>query len=257
MSKHEVGIRNMDVYLTLMQKGMEEKLFFVDKLPEDIDTFVDFGCADGTMLRALSQLMPGSRLVGFDNSPDMIARARENLPQAELYTDWDSMDVNPAASCLILSSVIHEVYSYSPPEEIERFWRRVFGSGFRCVVIRDMMIDPEDAQPVSLNDLPRVRDHGQYGSVLAAFEAVNGEVAAPRDMIHFLLKYQYADNWEREVRENYLPLPLPDFWAKIPADYETIFFDHATLPWLAHCVRRDYGFDVRMKTHMKVVLERR
>ncbi|MGA1049083.1 MAG: hypothetical protein ACO3UU_13830, partial [Minisyncoccia bacterium] len=41
---------------------------------------------------------------------------------------------------------------------------------------------------------------------LISFEKVWGSIFKDyRNFIHFLLKYRYTDNWEREVNENYLP----------------------------------------------------
>ena len=37
-----------------MAKGMEDKLFFLNELPKNYEyTFVDFGCADGTLINYL------------------------------------------------------------------------------------------------------------------------------------------------------------------------------------------------------------
>ena len=43
-------INNIDVYTAGMQKSLSDKLFFVDKV-DDISRIVDFGCADGSLLR--------------------------------------------------------------------------------------------------------------------------------------------------------------------------------------------------------------
>lgn len=45
-------INNIDVYTSGMQKSLADKLFFVDKV-DDIDTVIDFGCADGSLLREI------------------------------------------------------------------------------------------------------------------------------------------------------------------------------------------------------------
>lgn len=45
-------INNIDVYTSGMQKSLANKLFFVDKV-DDIDTVIDFGCADGSLLREI------------------------------------------------------------------------------------------------------------------------------------------------------------------------------------------------------------
>lgn len=41
-------------------------------------------------------------------------------------------------SLLVLSSVIHEIYSYA---DVNAFWREIAKCGFRAIAIRDMSYD--------------------------------------------------------------------------------------------------------------------
>ncbi len=254
-NKQEVGINNIDVYLDLMQKGMGDKLFFKDRLSSEVDTFVDFGCADGTMLRVLNALDSSKRLIGYDISERMIEIAKANAPGIEFFSNWEDIKIDFSNSCLILSSVIHEVYSYGTAEDVEMFWKRVFSSGFRYVVIRDMMFSELDEQPIDLCEKAKIADNDSYSEVLESFEKVNGEITSSKQLLHFLLKYQYFDNWEREVRENYLPTSLEELLTKIPDNYEQVYFSHETLPYIAACIKRDFNIALNMKTHVKIILE--
>ncbi len=255
--KTEVGIRNMEMYLELMKKGMYDKLFFFDKLFESVDTFVDFGCADGSMLRSLHFLSPSSRLIGYDISEQMIDIAKENMPEAEFYTDWSCIDLRGGEGCVTLSSVIHEVYCYSSAEDVEVFWERILKSGFKYIAIRDMMPTDTDENPLSDSDFQKVRKNKKYASVLASYEEVNGTITTPRQLLHYLMKYQYTDNWEREVRENYLPITAEELFALMPTEYECVYYCHETLPYLAHCVKRDFDISLKMKTHAKILFKRK
>ena len=40
-------IKNKEIYLTKMSKTFFDKAWFMSHIPEGIDTFIDFGCADG------------------------------------------------------------------------------------------------------------------------------------------------------------------------------------------------------------------
>ena len=68
----EIGIKfaNIDYYNKEMQKGMEDKLFFIERLPQNQNyMFVDFGCADGSMINALASIYkdnPHNCYVGYD-----------------------------------------------------------------------------------------------------------------------------------------------------------------------------------------------
>ena len=81
----EIGVNfnNLTFYNEQMRKSMEDKLFFLKQLPaEDNYVFVDFGCADGTMLNILSDMLESNPLkysyIGYDISDTMINLAKAN-----------------------------------------------------------------------------------------------------------------------------------------------------------------------------------
>ena len=101
-------IQNYDVYVSRMQKSMYDKMFFVDKIiDEHIDTVIDFGCADGELIAHLRSFMPECRFIGYDIDCEMLERAKEKAPFAEFYHKWSEIDVIPAKTLVILSSVLH------------------------------------------------------------------------------------------------------------------------------------------------------
>ena len=52
LQNSEEEINDLDIYNQRMAAGMADKLFFLDKVP-DVNTIVDFGCADGELLRLI------------------------------------------------------------------------------------------------------------------------------------------------------------------------------------------------------------
>ena len=127
----EIGKKfaSLDTYNENMAKGLEDKLFFLNQLPEPTLTnrylFVDFGCADGTLVNALYRIMGDKNwYVGYDISEQMIDLARTKMndsPDCVVFTsDWGDVMKSVAKfqewGCttkrvLILSSVIHEKHS--------------------------------------------------------------------------------------------------------------------------------------------------
>ena len=77
------------------------------------------------------------------------------------------------------------------------------------------------------------------------------------NLIHFLLKYRYTENWNREVHENYLPLSVEDIAGKIDAHYELIYFDHYILPFLANIVQVDFDITIKDYTHIKFIYQQK
>lgn len=258
MQLEENRIADLEVYLHRMQKSILDKLFFIDKVFEPFQYIVDFGCANGELIKALHAFFGEYGYVGYDLSEEMIAAARRNLPEASFYAEWDSIDVPFEKSLLNISSTVHEVYSYGTEEEIEVFWERVFKSGFRYVTIRDMMLSERERRPAAEGDLRLVKGTGNavFAEHLRDYEAVWGPIATQHDLVHFLLKYSYTQNWEREVRENYVALSLEKFLERVPADYRVTYFDHYTLPYTAWRVKKDFGIELKTPTHVKVILER-
>ncbi len=252
----EIGISDLDIYLTRMQRSILDKMFFIDKVFEPFDNIVDFGCANGELIKAMLPMFPDYRYTGYDISTEMIEAARKNVPEAEFYDCWDEIRAPFERSLLNISSTIHEVYSYGTEAEIEEFWSRVFGSGFRYVAIRDMMFSDAQDGPVNERQLAAVRESG-YSKWLADFEAVWGEVRTQRLLVHFLLKYKYTQNWDREVHENYFPISAEELVKRIPNSYRVVLRDTFTLPYTAWQIRKDFGFTLREHTHIKLILERK
>lgn len=52
------NISDKDVYLKRMRVGMYDKCWWVDKLYPEVDTVIDFGCADGSLWEAIKTFCP-------------------------------------------------------------------------------------------------------------------------------------------------------------------------------------------------------
>ena len=112
----EEEISDLEIYNKRMAAGMGDKLFFLNKI-DDVNTIVDFGCADGELLK----LIPDSwNKIGIDNNSQMIKSAKKNCPDATYYSSLSNVK-NAGSAVLNLSSVIHEIYSYLSEGEINKF----------------------------------------------------------------------------------------------------------------------------------------
>jgi predicted RNA methylase len=269
MAVGEKKIKNMESYNRAMSKSMIDKMFFMDKIDESVTTVFDYGCANGVLIGTLAGLFPDMTYVGYDLDEEMIRQAGERCAEYDnvfLFSSLESFhawarerDLDFKKTALNLSSLIHEVYSYGTPESIEEFWRFVTGSGFGYIVIRDMCLDCSANRPALKEDVIKVRS-GYDLNLIAQFEALHGSITDNRNLIHFLLKYRYTDNWEREVNENYLPVSVEDVMSRISgggAQYRLIYFDHYILPFLARSVKKDFDIVLKDYTHVKFIYELR
>ena len=282
----EIGVNfnNLTFYNEQMRKSMEDKLFFLKQLPaEDNYVFVDFGCADGTMLNILSDMLEHNKhkysYIGYDISDTMINLAKANFhgnadTDIHYFTDWEDVEkqlktyITPGTYyeqkkyVLILSSVIHEVYSYSNMKQILEFWHHVTNTNFDYIVVRDMCPTKDIDRPTdefmlhTLNNM--IRDHKPYNTLINDFEAIYGSIENNKNFMHFLLKYRYQINWEREVKENYFPIYVEDLLSAITGEekYRIMYMKRFIVPFIKQQIYNDFRVDVRDFTHIKAIFKK-
>lgn len=258
------NIINYDFYTSEMGKVMWDKLFFVPHI--DATYFVDYGCADGAMLEAMSSFV-GGEFCGYDNDLQMIERAKSrNLPRTMFTNDWDKVKFDIAfvreygggKSCLILSSIIHEIYTYLDEAGVREFWHRVFNSGFDYIVVRDMALSSFEQSAANAEKIRGRADPEQ----LKDFEEIWGSIDEYENAMHFLLKYRYKDNWQREVQENYFPIEVESVRDMKSIrqnifNYKEILFEHFSVPFIRKQIQNDFDMAVTQKTHYKLIWEKK
>ena len=256
----ESPIKNIQSYIGGMNLGLQDKLFFVDMV--DFDAIVDFGCADGSFLKLVSEINPKIKLFAYDIDPNMILKAKSKLGKGSIVTDnWDEIIKSLVyfnKPLLNLSSVIHEVYSYSKTSDVKNFWdNQVFGGDFKYITIRDMIPSTE----ISKSEISQFKDDVRKvkqkfdKNYINSFEEKWGSINSNyRTLIHFLLKYRFTDNWEREVSENYLPISIETLRKKIPNGYKIVYEDNFLLPFLKNEVKKDFNIDLIHPTHTKMII---
>ena len=258
MTFSPVSTSHFEKYARLMARGMVDKLFFADRL--DADIFVDFGCADGTLLQALQKIKPSARMIGYDLSEIATLRASRKV-QGDFFTNWDALEAHLAqfegkSIALIASSVIHEVYAYGGQPAGKTFWDRLNAGPFDHFVLRDMAIGKDDLTQGDPEIAQLVRTQAEPW-VLADFEQRWGSIENRRNLAHFLLKYRYTDNWERELDENYLPITREETLSQVQDQFHIDMASREVLPFLASQVAEDFSATFPCPTHFKLILSRK
>jgi SAM-dependent methyltransferase len=256
-----IPISDEDEYVRAMFMGAKEKTFFLKMIQPDV--IVDFGCADGQVLGLIEQMKPNVKLIGYDLSQEMLNKAKSIVSdKVTLTTDWSLVTQelkkykNPT---LLLSSVIHEVYSYGNTKVVKDFWnKQVFGGNFKFIAIRDM-IPPISMERVEkshyIEDIMKVKDNFEK-EYIDSFEQRWGPMENNyRTFIHFLLKYKYTKNWERENNENYVPISLETLHKKIPSNYSIKFEKSYLLDWLRDKVKEDFDVILDHPTHIQMLIQ--
>lgn len=278
------AIDNYTTYIEGMQKSLDDKLFWIPLLEnEKIDAVVDFGCADGALIdKAYHQLYlqhnENVKFIGVDNNEKMLDRALTNCPFMKAATNLGGVQVRENY-LLNLSSVIHEVYSYCTDEEIDDFWNHVLNDNYKYIAIRDMVVDrsvnlinPIVERTQSGIHCFRNEYWNKYYDNICKFDTKqwqnflihNGYDADDsnyevenKDVLHFLMKYRYIENWEREVRENYFPIYFEDLLNKIieNGNYEIVYARQYILPFVKEKVKEDFDIDLVDNTHCQILLK--
>ena len=86
----------------------------------------------------------------------------------------------------------------------------------------------------------------------------NPKITTSYHLYHFLLKYRYVENWDRELHENYLPLTLDGLMDIISnGNYEIVFKNLYTNQFISNQVENDFGIQMQNPTHVQLILKRK
>lgn len=245
-------MKDIAIYNERMRKSMMDKLFFFDKV--DAEIFVDFGCADGTMIRMMNDIFPEYTYIGFDNAEEMIRLAKLNLhdcPNCHFVSKWEdvislmqSFNMPEVKRCLVFSSVLHEI------EDKELVFDGLNFDQFDYIAIRDMMYEDSNSIKFSLSALyDKIPDN-----IKAHFGA---EIWHPWNMIQAVFKSYYKENIDTEISEDYFSFNQNHLLAlqykhKLTPVYEY----HYLLPYWRQTIKKDFGVDLQgVKTHIQVIYE--
>jgi len=251
------NIPSITSYNVEMRKSMIDKIVFMDKI--DAQVIVDFGCADGSTIAFMRAIFPEIIYVGYDISVPMLELAREKNPGVEFFSDWNILltylGTLAGNKAVLLNSLIHEVYSYGSPEDVDIFWKRIYDKNtFKYVVIRDMVVEESitrKSDPISVLCVKKSYDQQK----LREFETQWGSINENWALVHFLLKYRYTRNWEREVKENYFPISLEKLLGLIPRGWHPIDYKHYVLPFIRRQIQQDFDITLQDPTHLQLILE--
>lgn len=255
-----MDITNLDTYNARMSSSIEDKMWFWDKVKHTTDSIVDYGCADASLLLHINEEHPHQTLIGYDAFDDMLARAKEKTKNTSICFVENIFEPDMKDTCIVLSSVIHEIYSYQPKEDADFELGMIFDLGAKYIAIRDMGIRDiccNIETPIDILKSIYARDDLVK---ITSFEKYQGRISNLANCIHYLLKAPYDENWAREVEENYVPFTMNEVLAQYnvdsPVKYDVVYFEAYTLPYVRERIIRDYNISLYTPTHYKLLLER-
>lgn len=267
--EEEEKISDQGVYLSNMSKSFPDKAWFLKYVPDDISSIVDFGSGSGEFCEYIKAMLEKKGLspefTVIDNNPAFLSQAASRGFNVFSSLEDYMTVLHEGRTLLIMSSVIHEIYSYADEfyDDVGTFWTTIGKCGFDVIAIRDMSISDSDYRNVPKDAVLWVyenvfRNGGlaikgkPLAELLSEFEEVWGPVANVRtgrvdvkNLIHFLIKYRYVENWRREVLENYLPV-TQDKLQKIlkGMGYSLVHKESSRLPFYATTWTKDFKLGI-------------
>ncbi|KKT50832.1 MAG: hypothetical protein UW42_C0013G0016 [Candidatus Collierbacteria bacterium GW2011_GWB1_44_197] len=246
-------IANPQRYLERMSKPLQEKLKIAKYIPSGANSLLDVGCADGTVTLALADMFPEMKFVGIDLNADFVNMARERIGERknvsfehgylrERLSNPEKFDV------VLFCSVLHEFYSYG--EGISTIVKalsdahEILNKG-GVLILRDMILyDYADRSELWVEEIKRkVTTKEEIRHLLVDFETIFGPIKTIKQLNHFLLKYMYEDNWEREGKENYVPVSFEQYDQIFKLlGMQVLFQRSSTIPYLKEKWTSDFGF---------------
>ena len=259
-------LKSNKVYLEEMRKPMEDKLFFIDFLRyAQVDTIVDYGCADGTMTYIITKEYKGVQVIGVDCNEEFIREANNNFKsnrcKFKVIQKNEVLKAPTDNSALVLSSVVHEIYCYNKRKDINSFWNNVLKAGYRYIIVRDMVFNTransDKVKGYASVLYNRINSNEYEKKRLEEFESIWGKITNKRNFHHYLLKYRYTINWDREVHEDYLGCSPSKIIKELQSKYEVFSLKQYKLPFINEQAKKDFGVEFLSNTHFKLVLRLR
>ena len=265
-------ISNYEVYTSRMAKTVFDKCWWFDKIDDSIDTVVDFGCATGDLFTFLRRIAPErfNRFIGIEKDSEMRSRANNKhncyrdtifISSIEQLSSIPNFDASRAV--IVMNSVIHEILSYQGESSFLNCLSNIKNFGFKYIAIRDMYFNNNkpfvsfddssiDNIKSKLDTLPKDNIYKERWK-----EYSNNMILSPQDIIEFLLKYSYFENWEREKSERYLWDWANEVAEIFKSTYSLDFCEQFSILYQKKKIKKDLGIDLPYNTHMKVLLTKK
>lgn len=246
---------NDKLYYERMQNALEEKLWFKYHLNlNDYDLIIDFGCADGTLLKAISK-STSALCLGYDKKLYKV----ENTEKINFTTSW-SMVLGCLKSyrktLVIFSSVLHEMNH----SEINSKFEDLLMYGINTIVIRDMHFE-SGSDFMTIFDKKIFKENPYYEKIFKKKlwwnESSGRELTWQKLWTEFLLKYPYVENFERESKEEYFSTPfihIEEICNR--AGLKTKFCLNYTNKFIQERVKKDLSITLEHKTHRLLILRK-
>lgn len=251
-------ISNYEVYTKRMRVGIYDKCWWIDKIYPEVDTVIDFGCADGSLSEAIKILCPQiTKYYGIESNKEFYDTLDKK--GIEYCSSFDILpnDIEWDKTIIVMNSVVHEICYYQSIKDFMALLGKFKRTGIRHIAIRDMCWNGEEYDYLDdffLNDIIKSKYYEQFKDFFR-----HSDYESSFDLtcqVEFFLKYTYKENWERECSEQYMWY-WSDYVKKVIEDNMRIEVDQPfrIIPQIRQ-IEKDFGikFPEGLNTHRKMLL---
>lgn len=198
-------MRDFLEYYKSMGANITEKIdFVIDELKVNkYQTVIDFGCADGQVLRALAPLFPNITFVGYDINRTVIENniKLNSIDNINYVYNIKQITYSSDLTMVMFSSVLHEVFTFLNTFEISKILD--FVKDMKAIAIRDMFFHKQKDSPEVYKD-----DGSEIFKKFQEYHKTNrDEIIGAENIVEYLLKKRYLTNFNEEVKEKYFSVP--------------------------------------------------
>jgi SAM-dependent methyltransferase len=211
---------------------------------------------------ALADMFKEVNFLGVDLSEEFIEIAKGKIGKRQNITFEKGYLrerlANPERfDAVIFCSVLHEFYSYG--EGISTVVKaladahEILKPG-GVLIIRDMVL-PEYMRTANRGVgkmLEKVKKTGKYQTEIVDFEKYFGRIKTLSRLNHFLLKYMYQENWQRERAENYVPVSFEEYSQILRLlGMKTQYNNSYLIPYLEEKWKQDFNINDKEMLSLK------
>ena len=253
-------------YLERMEKSMREKLFFLEHIDLDNKIIVDFGAANGALVKEIIKTNPmNTTYFCVEKNEEFFEECKklEKDRTADVYVFSGLTEVemwlrhnkehgqDTREVVLICSSVMHEL--------TPKMQKSVVGfSRAYCdyMVVRDMFYDYDSIPDERERDiLEKIICFAPRPDLMQQFFYLRG--LSKKSIAEYLLKYSYVENWNTEVHEKYLDVDWINikYFETEEVEVERIYENYYRNTFIASRVYNTFGIRINWCTHGQMILK--
>ena len=259
-------MKDVQGYLERMRGAMREKLFFIEHLDLNNKIIIDFGAADGSLVKELINIgYENTTYVCVENYEEFLQTCKQlkeigdviavsGLTEVEMWLRHQQYGKDTREVVLICSSVLHEC-TWSMQRVIASFalnWCNYF-------VLRDMFwssFTHKIEWKARARMLGNIIMYAPRPDLMQEFFRLRG--VSDESIEEYVLKYTYVENWATEIEEFYLNVDwdsIKDAKHINKNTFEVIYENIYTNEFIKQRVYDDLNITITWPTHCQLIMQ--